>query len=223
VTVRTILIADASGSMSHLANDVRGGHNAYLDKVAASVDPTTDEDVRITLATFNTTVTVVDNDVPIAKATRLDAHNYVPDGGTALLDAIGQTLRQFVANATFEPGDKVFVYIQTDGEENSSKEYTKEAVAAVIAEMEAKEWAFVFSGTGPDGWADRGSVGLAHASTMNAADSKGILRSYTGRGDTVISYLGSDQATRSTFTSANVSSLIQDTIDQPEEGGDAPT
>jgi hypothetical protein len=56
---------------------------------------------------------------------------------------------------------------------------------------------------------------------MNAADSKGILRSYAGRGDTVVSYLESDRETRSTFTSANVSGLIQGAIDGPEEG-DAP-
>lgn len=219
MTVYNILIADGSGSMGSLADDVRGGHNAYLDKVAAAAS---DEPVLITLAIFNTTVTLVDNAVPVALATRLDYHNYIPNGGTALLDAIGNTLATFRASVKLKPGDKVFVFIQTDGQENSSTEFTKAAVAAAIAELEAQEWAFVFSGTGPDGWAERGTIGLAHASTMNAADSEGILRSYSGRSDAVTNYLRSDQATRETFTSANVSGLIQGTIDQPEEGGDAP-
>jgi hypothetical protein len=219
MAVYTLLIADASGSMAELAEDVRGGHNAYLDKLAAS---DSDEPVYITLAVFNTQVTIIDNAAPVALATRLDRHNYVPSGMTALLDAIGNTLATFRASVTLKPGDKMFAFIKTDGEENSSKEFSKAAVAATIAELEAQECAFTFSGTGPDGWADRGTVDLVHASTMNAADSKGILRSYTGRSDAVTNYLRSDQETRSTFTSANVSDLIQDTIDQPEEGGDAP-
>lgn len=220
MTVHTILIADASGSMAGLADDVRGGHNAYLDKLAATAQET-GEDVRITLATFNTAVTIIDNAVPVAQATRLDMSNYLPDNGTALLDAIGNTLQVFRTNTTIQPGDKVFVYIQTDGKENSSQEYDKTAVAAIVAELEGQEWAFVFSGTGPDGWADRGSVGLVHGSTMNAATSQGTRSSYEGRSTAVDSFLRSDPATRATYTSANVSGLIQGTIDQAEEEGDA--
>lgn len=220
MTVRAILITDGSGSMSSLADDVRGGHNAYLDQVAASIDPDSGEDVRITLAVFNTAVRVIDSDVPVAKATRLDRSNYMPMGGTALLDAVGRTLQAFRANVTLEPGDKVFAFIQTDGFENASTEFTNAAVAEVIAELEAQEWAFTFSGTGPGDWAEGGrSIGLAAtAITYNSATKGGIAVAYAGRANTTTDYLRSDAATRSTFTSANVSGLIQETIDEAGEG-----
>jgi hypothetical protein len=220
MTVRAILITDGSGSMGRLADDVRGGHNTYLDQVGASVLES-GEDVRITLAVFNTSVNIIDNDVPIAKATRLDESNYMPVGGTALLDAVGRTLQIFRTKTTLEPGDKVFVFIQTDGFENASTEFTKAAVAEAIAELEAQEWAFTFSGTGPGDWAEGGrSVGLAATSvTHNTATGGGILRSYAGRAETVSEYLRSDKATRSSFTSAHVSGLIQETIDDAGEGG----
>lgn len=215
MTIHTILIADASGSMHHLADDVRGGHNAYLDKLAAaSADG---EEIFISLATFNTDVTMVDTAVPLAKATRLDRHNYLPQGNTALLDAIGNTLQVFRANTTLVPGDKVFVFIQTDGEENSSQEYTKADVAKLTAELEAQEWAFVFSGTGPGDWAERGRGMGFSASTNNAASSRGTLRSYGSRSDTVIAYAAAAPEARKSFDSATTSGLIQAGIDEPEE------
>lgn len=215
MTVHTILIDDASGSMYRLATDVRGAHNAYLDRLIAEAN---NEPVLVTLAVFNTQVTIIDNAVPVAAATRLDEGNYQPMGNTALLDAVGNTLKAFQANVIVEPGDKVFVFVSTDGAENSSIEHTRDSVRAIIAELEAKEWAFVFSGTGPDNWAEQGrSMGFAHSST-NRATKGGIAMAYAGRAETVSGFLRSDSATRSTFTSATVSGLIQDTIDKAGEG-----
>jgi Mg-chelatase subunit ChlD len=219
MTVRAILITDGSGSMSRLADDVRGGHNAYLDQVAASALDS-GEEVRITLAVFNTNVRIIDADVPVTMATRLDESNYVPMGGTALLDATGRTLQTFRTSVTVKPGDKTFVFIQTDGHENASTEFTKAAVAEAIAELEAQGWAFTFSGTGPGDWAEGGrSVGLAANSvTYNTATKGGIAVAYAGRAETVSTFLRSDTATRSTYTSATVAAQIQDTIDQAGEG-----
>jgi hypothetical protein len=217
MTVHALFITDASGSMNFLASDVRGGHNAYLDQVTAKVG-SAGEDVLITSTVFNTTVTIIDNAVPVAQATRFDEHNYVPDGMTALLDAVGQTLRQFLAKTKLEPGDKVFVYIQTDGLENSSTEYNNASVAAVIKELEAKEWAFVFSGTGPGDWNEQSrSMGLS-TSTSNSRSSGGTRAAYDGRTRSTIDYLEAEEAERSTFTSVAVSGIVQGTIDQAEAG-----
>jgi Mg-chelatase subunit ChlD len=215
MTVHTILITDASGSMHHLAEDVRGSHNAYLDKLAAaSVEG---EEVFISLATFNSDVTMIDTAVPLSKATRLGKHNYSPLGNTALLDAIGNTLQVFRANTTLLPGDKVFAFIQTDGEENCSQEFSKADIAKLTAELESQGWVFVFSGTGPADWAERGR-GMGYATvTTNSASSDGILRSYSSRGETVVAYIAAAPETQRTFDSATVSGLVQAGIDEPEE------
>ena len=215
MTVHTLMITDESGSMSGLANDIRGGHNEYLDRMTATG---TDEDVRITATMFNTEVRILDMAVPVAAATRLDLTTYSPNGMTALLDAVGETLRIFKERVPLAEGDKVFVQIQTDGFEDSSKEHSRKSIAAQIAELETQNWSFTFSGSGIDDWTDRNSMGLSHASTYAAASPRGTRSLYKGRADTTIAYLAANPKTRAeTFDSATVSGMIQETIN--EEGG----
>ncbi len=207
-----LMITDASGSMQPLAEDVRGGHNEYLDALLA--DGTADH-IRITLTVFNTEVTVIETAVPVAKATRLDRTNYRPDGGTALLDAVGNTLRQFAKDIVLGKGDKVLVFIQTDGGENASREFGKEGVASLIAEQEQAGWAFTFSGTGPNGWASRGAVGMVHSSTSNTATSKGTRAAYRGRAAATVAY-AAPSTEGEILRSANISGLVQAVIDEED-------
>lgn len=215
MTVHTLLITDASGSMQSLADDVRGGHNEYLDSLIAATT-TTDEDVRITLTVFNTKVTVIDKAVPVTQATRLSHKNYRPDGFTALLDAVGVTLRQFQESVHLATGDKVFVFIQTDGQENASHEFSKAGVAKMIAELEAQSWAFTFSGTGPDDWSAQGSSMGFSASTSNTKSGLGTRSAYSGRATATVSYLAAKPEDRESFDSYAVASAVQATIDDEE-------
>jgi hypothetical protein len=49
--------------------------------------------------------------------------------------------------------EHVVVVVQTDGEENSSREWTTEKVAALIKQQtDDYNWDFVFLGMGPDTW-----------------------------------------------------------------------
>lgn len=194
------MITDRSGSMRELAADVRGGHNAYLDSL-------TGEDILITHITFNTEVQYLDRLVPIAQATRLDEENYQPMGGTALLDAVGDGL------ATFKvpEGDKGIVFIQTDGHENSSKEYGKAAVAALIEGAEAKGIAVIYAAAGPDAWEDRHSYGAN--SVMRTNSSAGTQASYDSYVVGTRSWAGGQSA-----NSAEVTKLVADTLKEAESG-----
>ena len=60
----------------------------------------------------------------------MDWKAYRPGGGTPLYDAIGKGISK--VNAQIEDGDHVLVTIITDGEENSSEEWTLKMVRSMI-------------------------------------------------------------------------------------------
>lgn len=69
-------------------------------------------------------------------------------GSTALFDAIGTTIKHIKQN--IKKGEKVLVNIYTDGQENASRNYTKETIAESIKSLSIEGWTFTFIGTPSD-------------------------------------------------------------------------
>jgi hypothetical protein len=203
-TTYVLLATDRSGSMYRLADDVRGGYNGYLQSLQD------DDEVRyrITSVLFSSPITREDDGSTVlctaAKpkdAPRLDEKNYVPGGGTALLDAIGKMITGFEAKVTLKKGDRVLLVVQTDGEENSSTEYDRPTISKMIADHEAtSQWSAIFMGAGPDTWQQAGGMGFG-TSLSYSGDSKGVASSYAGLTETSRSY--SRGATRSEAAAAS--------------------
>jgi hypothetical protein len=84
----------------------------------------------------------------------LTTNSYIPDGMTALLDAIGEGVMNLKARKSeeFENDEATaVVVIMTDGHENSSRIFQKEAIRRMIRELEATEnWTFSFMGATHD-------------------------------------------------------------------------
>ncbi|MEX0644173.1 MAG: hypothetical protein WD076_02610, partial [Parvularculaceae bacterium] len=85
-----------------------------------------------------------------------------PRGMTPLFDAIGAMLT--VADAD-KPERAVFV-VMTDGEENSSRELTKDNVKARLDKARKKGWEVVFLGAEFANFADASSVGITQTKSM---------------------------------------------------------
>lgn len=183
-TTYVLLATDTSGSMGHLADDVRGGYNTYLDGLEQ-------EDVRyrVTSVLFHTGVTSLCVGAKPKDATRLDDRNYRPGGGTALLDAIGKVITDFeVAVPELGADDRVLLVVQTDGQENSSREYSRQGIAKMIKDREAGgKWAAIFMGAGPDTWQQAGGMGFS-SSIAVAATGQGVVDSYSGLTQTSAAY-----------------------------------
>jgi hypothetical protein len=146
----TTLIAallDRSGSMQEIADDIRGGFDAYIGRECAQPGST-----RVTLAQFDNRYEIVYTDRPIGEVPALTLE---PRGSTALLDSIGRFVTEVGAGLAAlpeadRPGD-VTVVVMTDGYENASREWTLEAVRQLIAQQEtAYSWDFVFLGANMD-------------------------------------------------------------------------
>lgn len=78
-----------------------------------------------------------------------------PRGGTALYDALGRLITdtgtELAARPESERPGTVLVVVLTDGHENSSQEWTHEAVKAAITRQEGEySWSFLFLGANMD-------------------------------------------------------------------------
>lgn len=83
------------------------------------------------------------------------AYNLVPRGMTALLDAVGRaitTTGDYLSQLPLgERPEKVIFVAQTDGEENSSKEFTWERIAEMVKhQTDTYSWEFLFLGASLD-------------------------------------------------------------------------
>lgn len=113
--------------------------------------------------------TVLDAYTPIDKATRLDAKNYNPSGGTPLYDESVVTLATVVAKThEFENAGvpvRTVTVILTDGADTGSRQ-TADAVKAVVGDMLRAESHLVFFIGVSDGYTDFKAV----AESMGIAD-----------------------------------------------------
>ena len=80
---------------------------------------------------------------------------------TALYDAIAEGVRLADKDKTDE--ERVICVIMTDGEENSSRETTKQQVKDIISGYEAKDdWTFLYIGENPERWTKETGMSTAH-------------------------------------------------------------
>ena len=138
-----VCIIDKSGSMHSIKNDAIGGFNTFIGE-----QKKLEGKANVSLVLFNTEYSPVYYNKPLNDVEALNESTFKPVGGTALLDAIGRTLNELMTKEGSEIApDKYFVVILTDGEENSSREYTNEAIKKIIEDLRTKgNWEFVYLG-----------------------------------------------------------------------------
>lgn len=149
------LILDESGSMMSCKGAAIAGFNQYVKSLQDEPAPT-----WLTLTLFNSSRTEVRyRGVPVSTVPELDVETYRPNDTTPLYDAIGATLAAARKDA---PADfKKLCVILTDGLENSSKEFTRKQIFALIKDCEKEGWRFVYLGADHDVWAAGEDLGIA--------------------------------------------------------------
>lgn len=154
-----VFILDRSGSMSGLESDTIGGYNGYLKGMQ-------NKNARITTVLFDDKYEMVNDCTPIQDVKQLDNKIYFTRGSTALLDAIGKTIK-YLDNINPK---KVLFIITTDGYENSSREYTKNQIKQLI--IEHSNWEFIYLGADIDSYSEASSIGIKSYRTSNFTKSK---------------------------------------------------
>jgi len=166
------MVVDRSGSMDEIRSDAEGGVNAFIENQAKEPG-----EALLTLVQFDTEYEFLCKGVPITQAPEF---KLVPRGSTALLDAIGRAMietgQRLEAMAEQDrPGLVIFV-VMTDGQENSSHEFSKAKIKEMTQlQQETYSWHFTFLGADQDSFAEAQQMGIMDA---GAADfSKGKVRS----------------------------------------------
>lgn len=162
------VVLDRSGSMGAVRSDAIHGFNTLLEDQKKVPGEAT-----LSLVLFNTNHVTVHENVALDKVPPLTEASYVPSGGTALLDAVGWTIDSIgkrLANTpeARRPG-RVIVAILTDGEENSSREYTSRARVAEMIKHQQEQygWEFVFLGANMDAFAEAQALNIPVANAAS--------------------------------------------------------
>lgn len=168
-----VVIIDRSGSMSGLANDTIGSFNIFLKE-----QKDVPGEAAFTLCTFNEDYSLVHDFIKLGTVPDLDAKSYRPSGGTALLDAMGTTIDSVGAKLAAMPEDerpsKVIVLVVTDGQENSSKVFTKEKIKSMVEhQRDNYKWEFVFMGANVDAFSEGTSLGFSGSNSVGYNATKG--------------------------------------------------
>ncbi len=155
-----VFILDKSGSMAGLERDTIGGFNSMLKKQRGL-----DGECRITTVLFDSRCELLHDRIDIRAVRPMTEREYQAGGSTALLDAVGGTIRKLAGvqrntAEAFRAKNVMFVII-TDGEENASREYSLEQVKRMIGhEKERYGWEFVFLGANIDAVETAGRFGI---------------------------------------------------------------
>lgn len=182
------VVLDSSGSMASIHGATIEGYNAFLKEQKSVKGEGTLTQIRFRnnwggfrlggafgsvaeLATHE----VIENFVKLADAKELTTANYIVSGGTPLLDAIGNSIKEtgrtLAAMKEEDRPDKVIFVILTDGGENASKQFTKEQIKSMINEQtNVYKWDFMYIGANQDSIAEAANYGIAagFASNYNA-------------------------------------------------------
>ena len=141
-----LIIVDESGSMSIIRKQAFAGMNETLQTVRQMQEKFPDQEQHISLVTFDTSHTTWHYDnTPASDTKNLDWKAYNPGGGTPLYDAMGSAISK--VNAQIADGDNVLVTVITDGEENSSQEWTLKMIRTMIEKLKKQKWTFTLIGT----------------------------------------------------------------------------
>ena len=181
-----VFILDRSGSMYGLEQDTIGGFNSLLEKQKAD-----SSEAYVTTVLFDNRMEFLHDRLPLQEIKPLTEADYTVRGSTALLDAVGSTIKHIArihkyAHPDHKPAKTLFVII-TDGMENASREYTYDKVKQLINhEQEKYGWEFLFLGANIDAAAEGARFGIAPDRAVTyKCDAEGTALNYEVLSETI--------------------------------------
>ena len=181
-----VFILDRSGSMHGLEKDTIGGFNSMLEKQKKE-----NGEAYVTTVLFDNDYKIIHDRLAICDVPEMTESEYYVGGCTALVDAIGKTIRHIAnihkyARKEDVPENTIFVII-TDGMENASHEFTSDQVKEMVEHEKHKYgWEFIFLGANIDAVETARHFGIEKDRAVNYnCDSEGTVLNYQVVSDTV--------------------------------------
>lgn len=161
-------IMDRSGSMMGKEADTVGGINTMLKELKEKQE--TEDQINVSIKLFDHEEILVWRHKPLDEITEFPLKEFQPRGQTALLDALGNTLTYFMEKKLMDPQayDNCFIYIATDGYENSSKHYTKATLKKLIENAKTiYNIDIVYLGANQDAILEAQAIGISPEQAIN--------------------------------------------------------
>lgn len=200
------VVLDESGSMSGIQKDTIDGFNLYIDNLKKDDKG----EYRVNLMKFDTSHGcnfLFEN--ATLDTVKLTTENYVPAGGTPLYDALGKAIQDTARIADRETS--VFFVVITDGEENSSRSFSRNSIFDLIGQkVRNDKWNFVYLGANQDAWAVGGALGITNSYNFRPANIHNVFyaastgtAAYSAGGGRVMSSAGVKNVMDSNFSDLN--------------------
>ena len=181
-----VMILDRSGSMSGLEGDTIGGFNSLVEKQKQQRGK-----CLVTTVLFDSRVVTLHDRVELQDLRPMTREDYCVGGCTALLDALGGTIRHIAnihryARTEDVPARTSFV-IMTDGLENASRCFGSDEVKRMIRhEKEKYGWEFLFLAANIDAVETAERIGIQRDRAVNYhPDELGVRAAYKAVSDAV--------------------------------------
>jgi len=173
--VHNLILLDESGSMTSIKNTIIQGFNEIVQTVKGIALQYPEQEHLITFVTFNGLgMKTLHFCEPVEKLKEIDDEKYQPDAMTPLYDAMGFSFAKLRKELEGKSEYNVLVTILTDGEENSSKEFSGATIKQLVEELSQKNWTFTYIGADHD--VEKFAVSISITNTMqfnkNEADMK---------------------------------------------------
>lgn len=175
------VLLDESGSMGNLRSDVISGINTFIEDQRKLPDPAV-----VAIANFGTHLPgglkFVRTMTDLREVKPLTETDFAPNGGTPLLDATGKSIVALDADWAREKPDRCIFVTFTDGQENSSQEYTVGKIKSLIESREKSGlWSFIFLGANIDSFQVGAAMGYTTSKMSNYTATSAGLRGATVR------------------------------------------
>jgi len=220
-TTEIAFILDRSGSMGGYTEAAIAGFNQFLRD-----QQETEGIARLTLVQFDDRYEVPIDNIPVSEVVGLNTETYQPRGMTALIDAIGRTIKSFrkrikALPKKHRPGKVIFA-IFTDGQENASRRFSWQEIAYAIRKRRDKDgWEFLFLGANQDAIATAAQMNIhAHdAATASYSDEgvSGSSRAFSRK----IRAIRESEASPDSIVSEDYNKSMSDLLEEEESRRDA--
>ena len=166
-------VVDRSGSMMGKELDTIGGINAAIEQIKSTLEDS--DDVTVFLKLFDHEQVILWDALNIKDVLPLTRTQYVPRGGTALLDALGDTLTDLIEKRDNDQSlfESAVIYVTTDGLENQSRRYNAHMISQLIKRADDDyNIRVIYLGANQDAIMEAAKYGIQADRAMNYSENR---------------------------------------------------
>lgn len=220
MTVQKIIACiDRSGSMHGKVKDTIIGINSAIKEIKDN--KSRDDIINLSIKLFDEEEFILKDNINIENFQEINEEEFIPRGKTALLDTIGNTLKQTIEKKIENSDyyDCCSIYVATDGYENASTKYTKFIIRSMIENAKNNyKIEVIYLGANQDAILEAESLGINSDQAINYEENnEGIEAVYRSVARVVSSQRSNKDFSLSRFTQEERDLSLSQKVNEEDE------